>query len=86
MSHIRELEARTSSVSGALNGLGDDKDLRELLRHIHIDGYTTPAEFIFVRNTLGVIERQVTEIHALKAGLMKASGQILESASVRAAA
>lgn len=74
--HIHELEKTIRSTADALAALGRGAHLHELLRIIHLPGWTTPAELAFVNAILDHISVEVRTLERLQADLVEASRKV----------
>jgi hypothetical protein len=74
--HIHELEKTIKCAADALAGLGRGSHLQELLRIIHLPGWTTPAELAFVNAILDHISFEVRTLDRLQADLVEAARKV----------
>jgi hypothetical protein len=74
--HIHELEKTIKFTADALAGLGRGSHLQELLRLIHLPGWTTPAELAFVNAILDNISFEVRTLDRLQADLVEAARKV----------
>ncbi|MGH9358258.1 MAG: hypothetical protein ACRD1O_03680, partial [Terriglobia bacterium] len=65
---LAHLERQINDLRSSLTRLADDRDLQELLKHIHQPGWTTPAEYTMVT---GIVDSMLVHTEAL-GGLKRA--------------
>ena len=75
---LKTLDARITELSNALAKTSQDggKALRELLRHIHNPGWTTPAEFAFSMLIIEEMQRQIKNIDTQIQGIQQAAEKV----------
>jgi hypothetical protein len=71
--HVETLEKEITALSDALAHLGRGTSLAELLKIIRNPGWTTPAEFLFLKAMLTSAQIQVSAIEALQRDMLAAS-------------
>jgi hypothetical protein len=76
--HIHELEKTIKCAADGLAGLGRGSHLQELLRIIHLPGWTTPAELAFVNAILDHISFEVRTLDRLQADLVEAARKVTQ--------
>jgi hypothetical protein len=75
---LKTLDAKITELSNALAKTSQDggKAMKELLRHIHNPGWTTPAEFAFSRLLIDEMLIQVRNINTQIQGIQQAAEKV----------
>jgi hypothetical protein len=73
---IVALEGQIKRLQSAFASLSEGSDLKELLIHIHVPGWTTPAESIFTRGIVDSMIVQVEVLASLKKMLLTGSSAV----------
>ena len=75
---LKSLDAKITDLSNALakTSLDGGKALRELLKHIHNPGWTTPAEFAFSMLIIDEMQRQIKNIDTQIQGIQHAAEKV----------
>ena len=76
---IGRLEERITEVRERLTATIEDDDFVELIKIIHRQGWTTPAEFHLVNTMVETIDLQVEIISRLKGELLEGSKLVAQT-------
>ena len=74
--HAREivcLEAKIKSLSAQLESMADTSDMKEMLIIIRREGFTRPAEFMFINGVVDSIQGQANNLTAIRKVLLSGS-------------
>lgn len=71
--HVQALEKQITALSNSLADLGRGTTQQELLKIIRLPGFTTPAEFAFMKALLNAAQAHATAIGNIQTDLMAAS-------------
>jgi hypothetical protein len=78
------IEAHIQAIKTSHAALTDSSEMDELFKIIHFPGWTTPAEFAFLRNSLESIIAQTKQLAALRQGLLVAAKLVNTSRAANA--
>ena len=71
--HIEGLNKEITALSDALAHLGRGTTAADLIKIIHNPGWTTPAEFAYLRSLLSAAQAHVAAIENLQKDMLAAS-------------
>lgn len=73
------IEAHIQSIKTIHATFADSTEMDELFKIIHFPGFTTPAEFAFLRNSLESLIAQTKQLATLRQGLLVAAKLVATS-------
>jgi hypothetical protein len=77
--HVRDVEAKVTALSTALAHLGRGTTLADIIKLIHLPGYTTPVEFALTMTILDAMTAQVDALTKLQHELLTATKMIVKA-------
>lgn len=78
VNHVEDLNKQITALSDALAHLGRGTTLADLLKIIHHPGWTTPAEFAFLKGMISAAQAHVAAIETLQRDMVAASRMVGE--------
>lgn len=75
--HVKTIETKIVALRRQIDVLAKAAAFEELIKIIHHPGWTTPAEFTLVTQSLDMMATLVDTANRLKSGVLEASTQII---------